>query len=121
MNRSYSKLRHIQEANIRLEKRILNEQIDIDSIVNDNVTDFVDNTMNGFLDMVNNIESELLKANIPHNIHNNIAELESNFMKEMMDLSEHIKHAIHSDETLDHQLTHNGMSNNSGEQSGGHH
>ena len=26
MNRSYSKIRHIQEANLKLEKRILNEQ-----------------------------------------------------------------------------------------------
>jgi hypothetical protein len=28
MNRSYSKIRHIQESNIKLEKRTLNEQLD---------------------------------------------------------------------------------------------
>jgi hypothetical protein len=27
MNRSYSKIRHIQESNIRLEKRLFNEQL----------------------------------------------------------------------------------------------
>ena len=27
MNRSYSKIRHMQESNIRLEKRLLNEQV----------------------------------------------------------------------------------------------
>jgi len=122
MNRSYSKLRHIQEANIRLEKRILNEQIDsVDSIVNKNVKDFVDNTMNAFFDMVNKIESDLVSANIPHNIQTNMVELESNFIKEMTGLSEHIKHAIHTDEKLEHELAHKSMSNNSGNQSGGHH
>lgn len=31
MNRSYSKIRHIQEANARLEKRLLSEQPDLPS------------------------------------------------------------------------------------------
>jgi hypothetical protein len=32
MNRSYSKIRHIQEANSRLEKRMLSEQIHMDDM-----------------------------------------------------------------------------------------
>ena len=28
MNKSFSKIRHIQESNIKLEKRILNEEVD---------------------------------------------------------------------------------------------
>jgi hypothetical protein len=34
MNRSYSKIRHIQESNQRLEKRLLNEQVTLNDYVN---------------------------------------------------------------------------------------
>jgi len=32
MNRSYSKIRHIQESNLRLEKRMLSEQLGLDRL-----------------------------------------------------------------------------------------
>jgi hypothetical protein len=39
MNKSYSKIRHIQEANVRLEKRILSEQAGTQKTVPQQVTD----------------------------------------------------------------------------------
>jgi hypothetical protein len=45
MNKSYSKIRHIQESNIRLEKRILNEQESGVDLINKTISIFKDNSL----------------------------------------------------------------------------
>jgi hypothetical protein len=41
MNRSYSKIRHIQESNQKLENRLLNEE--------DEITDYIKDNYDGYL------------------------------------------------------------------------
>lgn len=58
MNRSYSKIRHIQESNIKLEKRILNEEVD-DFDFRGFVKDGERLTKDKMPDLINTIQSSL--------------------------------------------------------------
>ena len=58
MNRSFSKIRHIQESNIKLEKRILNEEVD-DFDFSGFVKDGETLTKDKMSDLINSMQSSL--------------------------------------------------------------
>jgi len=78
MNRSYSKIRHIQEANNRLEKRMLSEQFNMDdmdtSSMDDMDTSFIDEPMD------RPSEEDAQKSNLINNVIPMLEEIVNNFM-----------------------------------------
>jgi hypothetical protein len=70
MNKSYSKIRHIQEANNRLEKRMLSEQFNMD----DMDTSFIDEPMD------RPSEEDAQKSNLINNVIPMLEEIVNNFM-----------------------------------------
>ena len=71
MNRSYSKIRHIQEANSRLEKRMLSEQIHMDDM----------RTPSGKPQPMDRpSEEDVQKSNLINNVIPMLEEIVNNFM-----------------------------------------
>jgi hypothetical protein len=120
MNRSYSKIRHIQESNQRLENRLLNEQYNdedklksrMDSYRNKNEDDELrtrlesyKNKMDGFLDELKSSGSEIDVARFLKQVRNQTDQIYreldeksekalTSFARLQFDLLKHFRHKL---------------------------
>ena len=120
MNRSYSKIRHIQESNQRLENRLLNEQYNdedelksrMDSYRNKNEDDELrtrlesyKNKMDGFLDKLKSSGSEIDVARFLKQVRNQTDQIYreldeksekalTSFARLQFDLLKHFRHKL---------------------------
>jgi hypothetical protein len=120
MNRSYSKIRHIQESNQRLENRLLNEQYNdedelksrMDSYRNKNEDDELrtrlesyKNKMDGFLDELKSSDSEIDVARFLKQVRNQTDQIYreldeksekalTSFARLQFDLLKHFRHKL---------------------------
>jgi len=83
MNRSYSKIRHIQESNNRLEKRILNEQTEKE-LVGKTIDIFTDKTLSQKLNSVEVSEAQINGNSIIIKFNNGIRGQEGNSIIDSM-------------------------------------
>lgn len=91
-------------------RKILNESdVDVSGIVHDHIDNFVDETLNNFMDCMMDIENDLSEKGIQ--IYNKFREAERHFEKEMLDLSVEIIHKIHEDEEIQKHFNNNSIPN----------
>lgn len=91
----------LTESDIRrIIKRTLNEEsnIDVSGIVHNHIDLFVNETIDKFLDVMDDITKELMEHNVITAGH--FAEAEMHFEEEMLNLGEEIIHKIHEDEEM---------------------
>ena len=90
----------------RIIKRTLNEtNVDVGGIVHKHIDSFIDDTINKFLDVMDDISEELMKENVITAGH--FAEVETHFEKELLNLSQEIIHKIHEDEEIQQHMENN--------------
>ena len=95
----------------RIIKKVLNESsADVSGIVHRHIDGFVNETLNKFMDVMDDITSELMKNGITPAAHFN--EVEIHFEKEMMGLSQEVIHKIHEDEELQNHMKNSPSSDN---------
>lgn len=106
----------LTESDIRkIIKRTLNESnVDVSGIVHRHIDLFVNDTVDKFLDVMDDISKELMEHDVIPAGH--FAEVEMHFEKEMLNLGEEIIHKIHEDEEIQHHSENHSIMTSHGEE-----